>query len=353
MAVLARLARGRLSMQCDVCTPPVLTVAREGWLRRTGWQLRDDGAELDRCPRCRVESPASAPRYRGATDPARPDPARLPNLVVVGATKAGTSSMYDYLGKHPDVAVSRHKEMRFFTDPHGVRWLEDYQSAFPTDTRYRVEATPFYSKEPCFPGVAQRMAELIPDARILYLVRDPVERLVAEYVEQLQWHATDWSLEEELHDLEEHDNPLVASSRYGTQAAEYLRRFPAEQVAVVDLAELARDPSGEMDRLYAWLGLRPLALPAAAYEPHNVGEGRRALPAWWLRLRGGPVARVTAALPTSLRQRAGHAVWRLTGRPLERPELDADTETRLRRVLRPEVEQLRDLTGQSFATWSL
>jgi len=339
-------------MQCDLCIPPVLTIASPAWLRRTGWTLAADGGPVDACPNCTVRVAARHRVRRGDASPQRPDPARLPNLVVVGATKAGTTSMHNYLAAHPEIAASEEKEMRFFTDPDCRDWIGAYQERFAPGTRYRLESTPFYSKSPCYPGVVDRMADLVPDARIVYLVRDPIDRIIAEHVEMLAWNSAERPLEEELADPDEPTSPLVASSRYATQLEAYLRRFDREQVLVVDLADLAADLVGAMGRVFDFLGLDRPALSAEEYGRYNTAEEKRALPPWLMALRRGPLVRVARRLPAGPRRLVDLA-WRRTGERIERPQLSPASEAALRTALQPEVDRLRQLTGQPFATWSL
>jgi hypothetical protein len=353
MTVLAQLADGLVSVQCDLCVPPVLTVGTPAWMRQIGWSLRSDGQPLDVCPNCAVRVAPRNRVARGDAVPVEPDPARMPNLIVVGAMKAGTTSMHNYLAAHPEIATSREKEMRFFTDPACRSWIGAYQDHFEPGTRYRAESTPYYTKSPCFPGVVDRMADLVPDARLLYLVRDPVDRAIAEYVEQLKWKATGRTAGEEFADPLEPTNALVASSRYATQLEDFLRRFDRDRIMVVDLADLGEDVVGAMKRVFDFLDLDPLDLTAEEYGRHNTHEDKRALPDWLLALRRGPLVRAARRLPTAPRKWITHLAWRRTGARIEPPQLDERTLAGLRDALAPEVTRLRELTSQAFATWSL
>lgn len=353
MTVLAELAGGLVSIQCDLCVPPVLTINTPADLKRTGWVLRSAGAPYDVCPRCAARvAPADRVPRRDAV-PVTPDPERLPNVVVVGATKAGTTSMHNYLGLHPEITISVDKEARFFQDPDLLDWVGIYQRNFAPGTRLRAESTPFYSKSPVFPGVVERMADLVPDARIIYLVRDPVDRIVAEYVEQMQWGAASRPLDVELADPDEPTNWLVASSRYATQLALYQERFGKDGVLVVDLADLGADTAGVMGDVFEFLGLDRLDLGADDFRTFNARDDKGTFPGWVHRLRRGPVARGLNKLPPALRERATGAAWRVLKKPVEAPEISPDVLTRLRAHLQPEVDALRAETGASYATWSL
>jgi len=348
VVILAEVPGGRISVQCDVCVPPVLTVGSPAQLARLGWSLRSAGQPVDACLNCTAHL---APRQRvprADAVPSTPDPERMPNVIVIGAMKAGTTSMHNYLDVHPDVAVSAEKEMRFFSDPRALDWLGRYQEHFPAGTRYRVESSPHYTKLPVVPGVVDRMADLVPDARLIYLVRDPVERIVAEYVEQVQWHAAYGTLEEELADAADPANALVASSRYATQLEEFLRRYPREQVLVLDLADLGTDVVGTMARVFSFLDLDAPTASAEDYGRHNTREEKYQVPGWLLRLRRGPLLRAFRRLPAGPRRMISMAAWRRSGNLVERPTLTPETEARLHAALRPEMTRFAAATGIDF-----
>lgn len=111
--------------------------------------------------------------------------ARLPNLLIAGVPRGGTSSLFAYLGQHPDVCAATTKEVRFFTplmDPAGaLPSMESYGRYFAhcEGQRYALEATPSY----CYGGsrVLSAIDETLPDPRIIITLRDPVERLISAY----------------------------------------------------------------------------------------------------------------------------------------------------------------------------
>src|SRR5687767_12965591 len=107
----------------------------------------------------------------------------LPNLVVIGAQKCGTSGLHYYLGLHPEISTSEPKELNFFIAernwPRGLDW---YRSRFDGAAKVRVDASPNYSAYPQHTGVPERMADVIPSARLLYMVRDPIDRIAAHWV---------------------------------------------------------------------------------------------------------------------------------------------------------------------------
>src|SRR5687768_10052815 len=109
----------------------------------------------------------------------------LPNLIVIGAMKCGTTALHEALALHPDIVMSQPKELNFFFAPdHGNgswelgnwhRGLDWYCSHWPAQALVRGESSPGYTS-PSHPEAAERMATVIPDARLLCLVRDPLIR---------------------------------------------------------------------------------------------------------------------------------------------------------------------------------
>ena len=104
----------------------------------------------------------------------------LPTFLVIGSMKCGTTSLHDYLARHPDVFMSAVKEVNFFvlerTWDKGIDW---YRAQFYGRYQVRGEASQNYTKRHEFePGVAERIRSLLPNVKLIYIVRDPVARFV-------------------------------------------------------------------------------------------------------------------------------------------------------------------------------
>src|SRR5918996_3904116 len=109
--------------------------------------------------------------------------AALPNLVVIGGLKCGTTSLHHYLNLHPAIHMSRPKELNFFVAELnwslGTDW---YASHFRADAAVRGESSPHYTNLPRFAGVAERISSVLPDAKLIYMVREPVDRALSNYL---------------------------------------------------------------------------------------------------------------------------------------------------------------------------
>jgi Sulfotransferase domain len=275
----------------------------------------------------------------------------LPNLFVIGAAKSGTTSLHSYLDAHRQISMSEPKEPAVFAAANWHEALPRYSEMF-ADPRapVRGESSTRYSVHPVVQGIPERIASRCPDARLVYVVRDPVERVVANWVEgyaSLREHGT---LARALKDLDQPGNRYVAASRYATQLREWLRFFDRDQVLVVDQARLRDEREAALLEVLGFLDVAP-EVPAGTATEHNRGEEKALMtPAaarLWFTLQP-----LTRRLPP----RAGRALQRSPLFPVEkigRPALDERLRRALEDELRPEAEAFRELTGIAFPSWSL
>ncbi len=223
----------------------------------------------------RLIDPAASPVPAGGDEVAT---RLLPNLVVIGAMKCGTTALHGYLDRHPDVAMSEPKELNFFIgDERGCRkeegeswhagnWhrgLAWYEAHFPP-AAVRGEASPGYTS-PSFPYVAERMARSLPGARLVYMVRDPIERAVSQY----RHHRAERTERRPPADalLDPHSQYL-SRSRYHERLRPFLERFPRERILVCAQEELRRDHRRTLRALYRFVGAdESFRCPQAARGP--------------------------------------------------------------------------------------
>lgn len=182
---------------------------------------------------------------------------RRPNLFIIGAMKSGTTSLHEYLGTHPQIAMSEVKEPGYFVEELGLHKGEDwYLNLWAWNDRYRYygESSTHYTKLPIYQGVPERLFRFNPDARLIYIMRNPLDRVVSHY-----WHAIrDVFHGGELLPLLEaiKGKPeYLAFSDYATQLEPYFERFGRESVLTLTFEALVKDPQHELDRIYRWLGL--------------------------------------------------------------------------------------------------
>lgn len=275
-----------------------------------------------------------------------------PTFIVVGALKAGTTSLWQYLRLHPDVFMSDIKEPNFFLGyeewHRGVEW---YESLFAGagDAKAVGEASAQYTYFPHVAGVPERIKAVVPDVRLVYVVRSPVERMISLYGHFLMagWESRpiDLALLQ--------DSRYSDSSRYALQLEQYRRHFPESQILLLTSEELRQSPEDAMRKVCEFLDIDARWRPPNLDVSYNTSEDQRVPTAWW---------RKTAELVIRTHSQRLVPDWilqhnrnRFVSRALRPSELviTEDTRRRLEDVLRPDVERLRTWMGPGFGAWGL
>jgi hypothetical protein len=272
----------------------------------------------------------------------------LPNLIIIGAMKCGTSSMHNYLDAHPEISMSRQKELNFFSfDRHWERGEDWYGRHFSTTAPIRGESSPSYSKFPKMPHVPARMKTLVPSARLVYLVRDPLTRIVSHYMHLRYGGRENRSLDEALSQFE--GNQYIDCSRYHMQLEQYLKHFSQSQILVVSAEEMKENRQETLRAVFRFLNVdesfqspRHDAIYHAS-KPHGF---------LWRTLEESRLARnIRPYVPRSI------VYWAASHGPqqsaLKPPSLDNGLREALRDYLREDVERLRSQVGRDFAQWSI
>jgi len=189
----------------------------------------------------------------------------LPNLLVIGAMKCGTSALHRMLGQHPAISMAPVKEVNFFIGPdqplsgtdtlwregqwcRGVEW---YASLFDASLPVRGESSPGYTS-PDHEEAPGRIAAVVPDVRLVYLVRDPADRAFSQYLHHAREGAETRPAAEALMDPA---SQYLARSRYHERLAPYLERFGRDQIHVVVQERLRDRPASELDAILRHVGL--------------------------------------------------------------------------------------------------
>ena len=275
----------------------------------------------------------------------------LPNLLVIGGLKCGTTSLHHYLNLHPEIAMSRPKELNFFVAELnwelGTGW---YRSHFEPDAPVRGETSPHYTGRPRLDGVAERMRGVLEEPRIVYMVRDPLDRMLSHYLHNVGGGYEERSLAEALGRV---DSAYVDRSRYAFQLEPYLDAFGAERIRVVSREELRDRRADTMRDLFEFLGVDPaFQSPEFDREWETGGakaKGRFRLMDRAVRLPGlRALDRNFDRLPERLRWRVERLVHDPDAGEAPKPQLPPELREHLIEVLRPDVRSLEELTGRGF-----
>lgn len=272
----------------------------------------------------------------------------LPNLVIIGAMKCGTTSLHLYLDQHPDIAMSRRKEIHFFLEGHGDKGISWYASHFNCSARVRGESSPSYTKYPQRDGVPARMHTVLPDAKLIYLLRDPIVRIVSHYLHEYLRSREQRPLAEALRSFS--DNPYVDPSRYYMQLEQYLQHYPLSQILILTTEDLRENPQLTLRRALDFIGVVPFHFETLSEA--NVSERRGRSTRLASLLESPRMKRIGRHLPRAVGELAKLVNARMS-KKIQRPTLDAETTQRLTEYLRDDVTRLRALTGVAFEKWSL
>lgn len=217
--------------------------------------------------------------YYRATSRLRP----LPNALIIGGMKCGTTTLNSWLRSHPEVAFSAIKEIHYFDQNYdkGEGW---YRSFFPiwemwTGAKCVIEATPAYLFRASV--VAPRMHSLVPSARLILMLRDPVKRAISHYGHRVRNGEERRSIEDAL--LASHgsspDSENIYKTRglYADQIREFLRFYPIDNLMIVKSEDFFADPASIYFAVQEFLGLSPKDLPEGS-APRNVGQQPAQIP---------------------------------------------------------------------------
>lgn len=271
----------------------------------------------------------------------------LPNFLVIGAMKAGTTSLWSYLRTHPDVFMSEEKELHFFVERRnwgrGLGWYEA-QFRGAREGEAVGEASTTYTMFPRYPEVPERIARTLPGVRLVYVVRNPIERIRSHYRDDLLRGRERRPIERAVR-----DNPnYVDFSRYALQIERYLKHFPRRRLLVITTEDLRIERSATMERVFRFLDLDPRAVESSFdWELNRTASKRERKPLARLIRRVPGHRAIASRAPGRLR----HLHYRLTTRsleevPPERLDLPAPLREELADRLAEEVERLERYLGR-------
>lgn len=279
---------------------------------------------------------------------------------MIGAQKAGTTSLHSYLAEHPQVNMSSIKDPHFFGRPedgpysHRIERLEDYLALFSPSVAVRGESSPTYTMYPHFKEVPERIADQVPEAKFIYLVRDPIDRIISAYMHKRAVGGLRRTLEDDIGDLEDPvNNRYVCPSLYAMQLERYLRIFAKERILVVDQADLRASRVACLTKIFSFLDVRSDFRSPLFDDVRGASRDRREYPSWYAPLLNRRAPLMARWLPRNLR-RSGRRLFERTLWPaLDSPPLGGPLRQRLQLIVAGDVARLRQITGLSFETWSV
>lgn len=276
----------------------------------------------------------------------------LPDFLIIGAMKAGTTTLWAYLRSHPGLYLPSKEEIDFFSRhwDRGTPWYEEWFAGAPAGSLIGERSTS-YAKYPEQPGVPERMASLVPEARLVYLVRHPLERMRSHYLHRRVMGTECRPIERALR---EHPSYL-AYSRYWLQLEQYLEHFSPRQIMVVVSERLCEDRDAVLESICRFLGVE------ASWRPDPVDQDRyrtarlRVRYPWVRLLRRLPGYRALGRLAPPALRRLHHGLTtrRVASEDPGTGEIPPALRAELEEAVRDDVRRLRAFLGPEFHGWGI
>lgn len=201
---------------------------------------------------------------------------------IIGAMKCGTSSLFAYLSQHPDVLGCSIKEPQFFTNEleKGYDWYLQLWDKDLRQDKILLEASTNYTKMPVFPNAAERIAGFVretnADAKFIYIMRNPVDRIESQYTHAL---SSGWS-SHTIEQVVDCDSEYIELSRYAKQLDVYYEMFPADDILLLNFQDLIEEPAAVIHKICSFLdidGSCDFEKPGRAYNRNKDRRSNRGL----------------------------------------------------------------------------
>ncbi len=277
----------------------------------------------------------------------------LPNLIIIGAQKCGTTSLHYYLGLHPQISMSREKELDFFIIEHnwhkGIDW---YKSNFIGETKIRGESSPNYTLYPYYDGVPERMHSVVPGAKLIYILRDPIDRIISHYIHNCTFDELEnRKISDVLTDLK--NNLYICRSKYYMQLEQYLNNFPKSNVLIITVEDLYEHRQQTLQKIFNFLNVDETFYSNKFFKIKHKTTAKRRKNRLGLFLENLPVTNIIERFPPNFREYSKRMFFLPFSSSIERPELDDGLRQKLIDELKDDINCLRQFTGYDFKGWCL
>jgi hypothetical protein len=275
----------------------------------------------------------------------------LPNYLVIGAQKCATSSVCAVLGRHPDVFMCEPKEPYFFShDEVFARGLGWYESLFANAGSARAigEGSTTYTQPTIYPDALERVHARLPDAKLIYIAREPLARIVSHYLHL----AGRGGRETRPLNAAVREAPwYIDNTLYHKQVSMYLEKYPRERVLGLFFEDFKRDPDAVARRCFEFLGVDPDAPLQYNGERMNASDDARVDTGLTRAIRLVPGFKSLRDLAPSGMRRAVRGVFKK--KVERRPEWDASTEAWALEQVLDDSEAYCEMWGKPRDFWKV
>ena len=317
-------------------------------------QAVQDPADEAMCGRAR-ERFAADRRKGGKVPRRRRRHATMPNLIIIGGLKCGTTSIHHYLGLHPEVQMSKPKELNFFcTEQTWDLGLDWYRGRFDDRFPARGGSSPHDTNQPRFTRGAERIKEHIPNANLIYMVRDPISRMLSHWRHATgAGYETRGEIEQVLCDP---STAYVQRSQYWMQLQPYINNFSESQIMVITQEELQSEREATMRKAFEFAGVDPEFTSeqfdrewekstAKESEKYQFMEKLIKLPGF------RSFDRNFDRLPERMRWMVEKVVHDPDKPSAPKPKLSDEAEAKIKSCFTKDVAALKEFAGRDFEGW--
>lgn len=276
----------------------------------------------------------------------------LPNFLVIGGMKCGTTSLDYYLKAHPEIAMPS-KEVDFFSRNYhlGLGWYESLFKEKNEETKTYGETSVSYAKYPYHEGVPKRIYSVLPDVKLIYVVRDPIDRIISHYMHLVYADAEDRPFDK-VFEEEGVESLYVYYSLYYLQIEKYLEYFHKDQILIIYLDNL-REMSKRLITLrqvFKFLNIATDIESPKFYEAkqQRTKKGVKNILAKFISTLPF-YRRIVDISPGFIRD----FYIKIFTRKLDFPVIPDKLKNQLINVLKPDTEKLREFSGYRFESWCL
>ncbi|HET8860558.1 sulfotransferase domain-containing protein [Marivirga sp.] len=178
----------------------------------------------------------------------------IPDVFIIGAMKSGTTSFYNIYFNHPEISLTKRKEHNgFIKFNKSENIVNSYIDQFENINKLKIDISPKYSQLHKYPGVPQKIFSLNSEAKIIYIIRNPIERIISHYYHDMLRDRVELEDFEEL--ITSPNNEYIATSLYFKQIQEYLKFFKREKILILQLEDIKTNKTKIENKIKDFLNL--------------------------------------------------------------------------------------------------
>lgn len=251
----------------------------------------------------------------------------LPNFIVIGSMKAATTSIFKNLAEHPDIHGAPSKELNYFTENYNKN-IEWYHSKFDPN-KFNGESSPSYTRVHEFPDCPKKMFDLLPNVKLIYVLRDPISRLISHLHHDLY---RDRIKSNQIEEVLTEDNTYIKTSLYYFQISKYLEFYSPKNIFFVKFEDYLQNSNLVLNEICDFLKLSNYDFQINSF---NTTENR-----YWIKN-----FEKVKTIKSNFVKKLYHTIFYFVNKKFERPKLSQSTLTRLAQIFSKDLEKLENDFG--------